>query len=151
MSVQGARRSRTCLCESKGHYRAAADLSPYRQSCAGPRLCCRSCIPDPSRHRKKAQGRRSRYFSGAGSDLTIPLISNEPVNIGEKRLLQHELGEFFHKRSQSSLLHGRNELIVQAALTEQRMCSPLGGAGFEMFIEAEGFAGSAEQRQEGHC
>jgi len=30
-------------------------------------------------------------------DLTIPLISNEPVNIGEKRLFEHELGEFFHE------------------------------------------------------
>ena len=29
--------------------------------------------------------------------LTIPLISNEPVNIGEKRLFEHELGEFFHE------------------------------------------------------
>ena len=33
----------------------------------------------------------------AGSVLTIPLISNEPVNIGEKRLFEHELGEFFHE------------------------------------------------------
>jgi hypothetical protein len=29
-----------------------------------------------------------------GRDLTIPLISNEPVNIGEKRLLAQELAEF---------------------------------------------------------
>ena len=33
----------------------------------------------------------------AGSVLTIPLISNEPVNIGKKRLFEHELGEFFHE------------------------------------------------------
>ena len=34
---------------------------------------------------------------GSPDDLTIPLISNEPVNIGEKRLFEHELGEFFHE------------------------------------------------------
>ena len=76
-----------------------------------------------------------------GRGLTIPLILNEPVNIGEKRLLEHELRELLHKRLQSSLLHGWHELVVQTALTEQGMCSPLGGAGFEMFIEAESFAG----------
>jgi len=35
--------------------------------------------------------------STPGSNLTIPLISNEPVNIGEKRLFEHELGELFHE------------------------------------------------------
>ena len=50
--------------------------------------------------------------------LTIPLISNEPVNICEKRLFEHELAEFFHERPQSRLLHGWNELIMHAALTE---------------------------------
>src|SRR6516164_1608799 len=79
--------------------------------------------------------------------LTIPLISNEPINIGEKRLFEHELAEFFHERPQSRLLHGWNELIMHAALTEQGMCSPLGGAGFEMFVESESFASGAEQRQ----
>src|SRR5580704_16401502 len=79
--------------------------------------------------------------------LTIPLISNEPVNIGEKRLLAQELAEFFHERPQSRLLHGWNELVMHAALTEQGMCSPLGGAGFEMFVETESFASGAEQRQ----
>jgi hypothetical protein len=44
----------------------------------------------------------------------------------------------------SSLLHGWHELVVQTALTEQGMHSPLGGAGFEMFIESESFASSAE-------
>jgi DNA-binding beta-propeller fold protein YncE len=43
---------------------------------------------------------------GPDGDLTIPLISNEPVNIGEKRLLAQELAEFFHERPQSRLLHG---------------------------------------------
>src|SRR6516225_1864584 len=36
---------------------------------------------------------------------------------------------------------------TDAALTEQGMCSPLGGAGFEMFVESESFASGAEQRQ----
>src|ERR1700687_4222319 len=80
----------------------------------------------------------------AGSMLTIPLISNEPVNIGEKRLFTQELAEFFHERPQSRLLHGWNELVMHAALTEQRMCSSLGGAGFEMFVETESFASGAE-------
>src|SRR6516165_653631 len=79
--------------------------------------------------------------------LTIPLISNEPVNIGEKRLFEHELAEFFHERPQSRLPHGWNELIMHAALTEQGMCSPLGGAGFEMFVKSESLASGAEQRQ----
>ena len=79
--------------------------------------------------------------------MAIPLISNEPINIGEKRLFEHELAEFFHERPQSRLLHGWNELIIHAALTEQGMCSPLGGAGFEMFVESESFASGAEQRQ----
>src|ERR1700747_2270872 len=81
------------------------------------------------------------------SNLTIPLILNEPIKIGEKRLFEHELAEFFHERPQSRLLHGWNELIMHAALTEQGMCSPLGGAGFEMFVESESFARGAEQRQ----
>src|SRR5271168_2189373 len=61
----------------------------------------------------------------AGRDLSIPLISNEPVNIGEKRLFTQELAEVFHERPQSRLLHGWNELVMHAALTEQGMCSSL--------------------------
>ena len=76
--------------------------------------------------------------------LTIPLISDEPVNIGEKRLLEYELGELLHKRPQSSLLHGWHELVVETALPKQGVHPPLGGAGFEMFIETESFSGSAE-------
>jgi hypothetical protein len=44
------------------------------------------------------------------SNLTIPLISNDAVDLGKKRLLGHELAELFHERPQSSLLHGWNEL-----------------------------------------
>ena len=54
---------------------------------------------------------------------------------------------FFHERPQSGLLHGWNEVVVQATLAEQGVCPPLGGAGFEMLIEAESLAGGAEQRQ----
>ena len=78
--------------------------------------------------------------------LRIPLISNEPINIGKERLLEQELAELLHKRSQTRLLHGGNELVVHAALTEQRMRPPLGGAGFKMLIEAEGLACGTEQR-----
>src|ERR1035438_2282971 len=51
-------------------------------------------------------------FQVPAATLTIPLISNEPVNIGEKRLLAQELAEFFHERPQSRLLHGWNELVM---------------------------------------
>src|SRR6516162_5045451 len=40
---------------------------------------------------------------------------------------------------------------MQAALTEQGVCPPLGGAGFEMLIEAESLASGAEHRQQGDC
>src|SRR5450755_3725474 len=98
----------------------------------------------------RSKGRRKsspRSSTTSVSDLTIPLISNEPVNIGEKRLFTQELAEFFHERPQSRLLHGWNELVMHAALTEQGMCSSLAGAGFEMFVETESFASGAEQRQ----
>jgi hypothetical protein len=50
---------------------------------------------------------------------------------------------FFHERPQSSLLHGWNEVVVQATLAEQGVCPPIGGAGFEMLIESESLAGGA--------
>jgi hypothetical protein len=50
--------------------------------------------------------------------LRIPLILNEPINIGKERLLKQELAELFHERSQSSLLHRWNELVMQATLSE---------------------------------
>ena len=40
---------------------------------------------------------------------------------------------------------------MQAALTEQGVCAPLGGAGFEMLIESESLASGAEHRQQGDC
>jgi ABC-type Mn2+/Zn2+ transport system ATPase subunit len=64
-------------------------------------------------------------------------------------LLEHELGELFHKGPQSSLLHGWKQVVMQAALAEQGVCPPLGGAGFEMLIESESLAGGAEHRQQG--
>jgi hypothetical protein len=50
--------------------------------------------------------------------LRIPLILNEPINIGKERLLKQELAELFQERSQSSLLHRWNELVMQATLSE---------------------------------
>jgi hypothetical protein len=82
-------------------------------------------------------------------DLTIPLISNDAVDLGKKRLLKHKLAELFHERPQAGLLHGWNELIMQATLSQQGMCPPLGGAGFEMLVESESLAGGAEHRQQG--
>src|SRR5262245_27872119 len=78
--------------------------------------------------------RGARSVADAVTWLTIPLISNDAVDLGKKRLLEHELGELFHERPQSSLLHGWNELVVQATLSEQGMCPSLSGAGFEMLI-----------------
>jgi hypothetical protein len=72
------------------------------------------------------------------------LIINEPVNIGEKWMFGHELGELFGHGPQSSLQHGRHQVAVQTALTEQGVHSPLRGAGFEMLIKAESFAGGTK-------
>jgi len=38
---------------------------------------------------------------------------------------------------------------MQATLSEQEICPPFGGAGFEMPIESESLAGGAEHRQQG--
>jgi hypothetical protein len=37
-------------------------------------------------------------IGAAGMSLTIPLISDQPVNISQKRLLENELGELLHKQ-----------------------------------------------------
>src|SRR5665647_3957686 len=67
---------------------------------------------------------------GAGpACLKIPLISDEARNIGKSRLFEEELTELFHERPQAILPHGRDELIMQAALAEQRMDTSLGCAG----------------------
>jgi hypothetical protein len=83
-----------------------------------------------------------------GCGLTIPLISDEPLNIGESQLLEDELGELLHERPQPSPRHGWHELVVQTApaetLPKQGVHPPLGGAGFEMIIEAESFSDGGE-------
>src|ERR1039457_4431557 len=61
--------------------------------------------------------------------LKIPLISDEAINIGKSWLFEEELTELFHERPQAILPHGRDELIMQAALAEQRMDTSLGCAG----------------------
>src|SRR5271170_4339390 len=104
-------------------------------------------MPDSARQEGSATTYGLINSSGWPAALSIPLLPDEPVNIGEKRLFTQELAEFFHGRPQSGLLHGWNELVMHAALTEQGMCSSLGGAGFEMFVETESFASGAEQRQ----
>ena len=40
---------------------------------------------------------------------------------------------------------------MQATLSQQGICPSLGGAGFEILIEAESLAGGAEHRQQGDC
>src|ERR1019366_175752 len=62
-------------------------------------------------------------------ELKIPLISDEAINIGKSWLFEEELTELFHERPQAILPHGRDELIMQAALAEQRMDTSLGCAG----------------------
>src|SRR5450755_4096303 len=64
-----------------------------------------------------------------GWRLKIPLISDEAINIGKSWLFEEELTELFHERPQAILPHGRDELIMQAALAEQRMDTSLGCAG----------------------
>src|SRR5215469_13138889 len=80
-------------------------------------------------------------------NLKIPLISDEAVNIDEEGLVTHEFNELLHERPQSRLRHGWHQLVVQAALPEQGVDAPFGGAGFEMFVEAQSFASGAKQRQ----
>ena len=62
-------------------------------------------------------------------NLKIPLISDEAINIGKSWVFEEELTELFHERPQAILPHGRDELIMQAALAEQRMDTSLGCAG----------------------
>src|SRR5450759_1086296 len=60
-------------------------------------------------------------FDRGPSRLKIPLISDEAINIGKSWLFEEELTELFHERPQAILPHGRDELIMQVALAEQRM------------------------------
>src|SRR5262245_10478953 len=83
--------------------------------------------------------------------LKIPLISDEAVNIDEEGLLTHEFDELLHERPQSRLRHGWHQLVVQAALPEQGVDAPFGGACFEMFVEAQSFASGSKQRQKRNC
>ena len=83
--------------------------------------------------------------------LKIPLILDEAVNIDEEGLLTHEFDELLHERPQSRLRHSWHQLVVQAALPEQRVDAPFGGACFEMFVEAQSFASGAKQRQKRNC
>src|ERR1035437_8688275 len=62
-------------------------------------------------------------------NLKIPLISDEALNIGKISLFEEVLTELFHERPQAILPHRRDELIMQAALAEQRMDTSLGCAG----------------------
>src|ERR1035437_8220528 len=71
--------------------------------------------------------RQRRHIRMCG--LKIPLISDEAINIGKSWLFEEELTEPFHERPQAILPHGRDELIMQAALAEQRMDTSLGCAG----------------------
>src|SRR5262245_20901771 len=86
-----------------------------------------------------------------GANLKIPLILDEAVNIDEEGLLTHEFDELLHERPQSRLRHSWHQLVVQAALPEQGVDAPFGGACFEMFVEAQSFASGAKQRQKRNC
>src|SRR5450759_323384 len=70
-----------------------------------------------------------RYVPPPTYQLKIPLISDEAINIGKSWLFEEELTELFHERPQAILPHGRDELIMQATLAEQRMDTSLGCAG----------------------
>src|SRR6516162_4322730 len=94
-----------------------------------------------------AASREARRGDDDALDLKIPLILNEAVNIDEEGLLTHEFDELLHERPQSRLRHSWHQLVVQAALPEQGVDAPFGGAGFEMFVEVQSFASGAKQRQ----
>jgi superfamily I DNA/RNA helicase len=72
----------------------------------------------------------------AANLLKIPLILDEAINIDEEGLRTHEFDELLHERPQSRLRHSWHQLVVQAALPEQGVDAPFGGACFEMFVEA---------------
>src|ERR1035437_4604865 len=78
---------------------------------------------------KGSFGKNAGLFNNAGQHLKIPLISDEAINIGKSWLFEEELTELFHERPQAILPHGRDELIMQATLAEQRMDTSLGCAG----------------------
>ena len=83
--------------------------------------------------------------------LKIPLILDEAVNIDEEWSLTHEFDELLHGGPQARLGHSWHQLVVQAALPEQGVDAPFGGACFEVLIEAQSFAGGTKQRQKRNC
>ena len=80
-----------------------------------------------------------------------PQISDRPKNVCEERLILQHLGEPLHQRSEPLVTHSRQQIVEQAALTEQRMNAAFGRAGFEHPIIAQCFSCGTEQRQQNHC
>lgn len=82
-----------------------------------------------------------------------PHLSNRSENVCEERLLVQHLGEALHQWAQPVVTHGRDEVIEQAALAEQRMGTAFGGVGLEHPIITQGFAGGPQQGQQddGEC
>jgi hypothetical protein len=48
--------------------------------------------------RSRSTAAEARSMNHTDYRLTIPLISDQPVNISQKRLLENELGELLHKQ-----------------------------------------------------
>src|SRR5262249_38793581 len=111
----------------------------------GRRCSWRAALVSP--HTSRRASRSKRHSREGIVKLKIPLILNEAVNIDEEGLLTHEFDELLHERPQSRLRHSWHQVVVQAALPEQGVDAPFGGAGFEMFVEAQSFASGAKQRQ----
>jgi hypothetical protein len=80
----------------------------------------------------------------------LPSFSDSTEHPGKHWLCVEQLSELLDERQQAVFRHGRDELVEHDALPQQRMGASLGGVGLEHPVEAERFAGGAEQGQQRH-
>src|SRR5271165_4318543 len=78
----------------------------------------------------------------------IPSFSRDAERLGEGSVLAQEFFVSLDERPQPFLGHVGDETVEQAALPEQGMDAALGGAGSQLTIHAEAFAGGAQYRQQ---
>src|SRR5208283_3322096 len=78
----------------------------------------------------------------------IPSFSRDAERLGEGSVLAQEFFVSLDERPQPFLGHVGDEIVDQAALPEQGMDAALGGAGSQLTIHAEAFAGGAQYRQQ---
>src|SRR5271157_1393237 len=86
--------------------------------------------------------------SSAKATSCIPSFSRDAERLGEGSVLAQEFFVSLDERPQPFLGHVGDEIVEQAALPEQGMDAALGGAGSQLTIHAEAFAGGAQYRQQ---